>query len=324
MAFEALKEKAANKISTVTIGATKAEGGTRRTKITVGGESCLAFHLREGEMPNPPVIAMEVYDRAQMEWPAEIANVFGGKLKEPGAWAEKCVKECGAQMICLRLQSAHPDYGNASPNDCAKTVKEVLSAVDVPLIVCGPGQIEKDNEVLPVASQAAAGEKCLFGSAVQDNYKTLAASCLADGHSVIAQSPIDINIAKQVNILLSEMGIPGDRIVIDPTVGAVGYGIEYAYSIMERGRLAALGGDKMMAMPVICFVGRETWRAKESNVDQADVPTWGPAKERGILWEALTASVLLVAGADILVMRHPKSVELVREQLKGLLEKSGN
>ncbi len=312
MAIEVLKDKAAGAIATVTIGATKSEGGTRKSAVTVGGETCLPFHLKEGEMPHPPIIAMEICDRAQTDWPPEIERVFGAKLKDPPAWAEECEKKYGAQAICLRLLGAHSDYGNNSADDCVKTVKEVLSATTVPLIIVGPGQKDKDNDVMPACSQAAKGEKCLLGSATQDNYKTLAASCLADGHSIIGESPIDINIAKQVNILVSEMGLPPGRIVMDPTVGAVGYGIEYAYSIMERGRLAALGGDKMMAMPVICFVGKETWRAKEAKVDQSEVPAWGPARERGILWEAMTATVLLIAGADILVMRHPEAVEKVR------------
>jgi acetyl-CoA decarbonylase/synthase complex subunit delta len=154
--------------------------------------------------------------------------------------------------------------------------------------------------------------------ASQENYKTLAAACLADGHSLIGLSPLDINIAKQVNILVSDMGLPADRIVMYPTTGALGYGLEYTYSIMERGRLAALAGDKMMSMPVFCVIGPESWKAKEAKAADADAPQWGPAEERGILWEAVTATALLQAGADILLMRHPKAAQIVRGAVQRL------
>jgi acetyl-CoA decarbonylase/synthase complex subunit delta len=184
---------------------------------------------------------------------------------------------------------------------------DLLKKIDLPLIILGSGDDAKDNLVLPACCEAAKGERCLVGSAMQDNYKTLAAAALADGHNIIAESPIDINIAKQLNILISDMGLPLERIVINPTIGALGYGLEYAYSIMERARLAALAGDKTVASPFICFVGQEAWRAKEAKAPAAEFPQWGPESERGIVWEALTATALLQAGADILVMRHPQA-----------------
>jgi acetyl-CoA decarbonylase/synthase complex subunit delta len=159
------------------------------------------------------------------------------------------------------------------------------------------------------------------GSAVQDNYKTLTAAVLADGHNIIAESPIDINIAKQLNILISDMGLPLERIVINPTIGALGYGLEYAYSIMERARLAALAGDKTVACPFICFVGQEAWRVKEAKASQQEFPSWGPQLERGIIWEAMTATALIQAGADILVMRHPEAIEKVNEYIESLMAK---
>jgi acetyl-CoA decarbonylase/synthase complex subunit delta len=157
------------------------------------------------------------------------------------------------------------------------------------------------------------------GKAVQDNYKTIVAAALADGHNIIAESPIDINIAKQLNILISDMGLPLERIVIDPTIGALGYGLEYAYSIMERARLAALSGDKTVASPFICFVGQEAWRAKEAKASITEFPSWGPEEKRGILWETLTATALIQTGADILVMRHPKAVEKVNNYIESLM-----
>jgi acetyl-CoA decarbonylase/synthase complex subunit delta len=194
----------------------------------------------------------------------------------------------------------------------------LLKKVDCPLIIIGCGDDEKDNLILPVCSEVARAERCLIGSAVQDNYKTITASVLADGHNIIAESPIDINIAKQLNILISDMGLPLERIVINPTIGALGYGLEYAYSIMERARLAALSGDKTIASPFICFIGQESWRAKEAKVNASEFPAWGAEKERGIIWEAITATALIQAGADLLVMRHPMAIDKVNSYIENL------
>jgi acetyl-CoA decarbonylase/synthase complex subunit delta len=183
------------------------------------------------------------------------------------------------------------------------------------LIILGSGDDAKDNQLMPAVCEAAKGERCLIGSAVQDNYKTLAAAALADGHNLIAESPIDINIAKQLNILISDMGLPLDRIVINPTIGALGYGLEYAYSIMERARLAALAGDKSVASPFICFV------AQEARAPQEDVSSWGDQAKRGIAWETITAASLIQAGADILVMRHPQAVEEIRGYINELMNR---
>jgi acetyl-CoA decarbonylase/synthase complex subunit delta len=239
-------------------------------------------------------------------------------VHDPAAWAAKCVREYGAQLICLRLQSTHPDFGGRSPEEAAVTVKAVLAAVDVPLIIWGCDIDEVDNLVLPKCSEAAKGERCLLGTVKDDNYKTLTASCMADGHAIITESPLDINIAKQVNILVSEMGFPLDRVVMFPTTGGLGYGIEYAYSIQERGRLAVLSGDKMMAPPVICQIGEEAWRGKEAKATTEEAPQWGDATERGPLWEAMTAVTLLQAGSDVLVMRHPKAVALVKTMIASM------
>lgn len=192
--------------------------------------------------------------------------------------------------------------------------------MDVPLIIAGCDQPEKDNLVLPVCSQAAAGERCLIGAVTEDNYKTLVASCLADGHCLIGLSPIDINIAKQVNVLVTDMGFPLDRLVMYQTTGALGYGLEYTYSIQERGRLAALGSDRLMAVPVICMVGQEAWRAKEARASSEELPGWGDASERGVYWEIATATALLQAGSDLVVMRHPEATQAVRTVIDRLTD----
>lgn len=319
MALELVREKWSNAVQTVVIGATREEGGTRGSAVKCGGEEGLPFLFAEGKIPHRPVIAMEVLDTPPDDWPQALTSDLGSVITDPAEWAARCEKEFKADLICLRLSGAHPDAQNKSADELIKTVRDVLKATAIPLIIVGCGEDKRDNEILPLVCQAAKGERILIGEATQDSYKTLTASALADGHSIIAQSPIDINIAKQLNILISDMALPQDRIVINPTVGALGYGLEYAYSIMERARLAALSGDKMLSMPFICFVGYEAWRAKEARARQEEFPAWGGQSERGIIWEALTSTAFLQAGADILVMRHPKSMELVRNHIEELM-----
>ena len=311
MAAELMLEKWSGEVSTVTIGATKEEGGTRKHSVRIGGQKTLPFLFAEGSIPNKPVIAFEVWDTAPQDWPEQLSKEYQTVFKDPFAWAEKCVKDFNASLLCVRLQAAHPDSGNKSAEEEAKFISNLLKKVSVPLIILGCGDDAKDNLVLPLVSETAKGERCLIGNAVQDNYKTLTAAVLADGHNIIAESPIDINIAKQLNILISDMGLGLDRIVINPTIGALGYGLEYAYSIMERSRLAALSGDKTVSSPFICLAGQETWRAKEAK---------DSAKEQGIAWEIITAAALIQAGGDILVMRHPKAAAEIKKYIDNLFK----
>ena len=309
MAEELVSQKWSGRINEVVIG-------QEPSFVRIGGEEGLPFLFKEGKIPNRPRIAFEIWDIPPVDWPQELANSYKGVLGNTSEWAKMCVEQYQAELICLRMQGAHPDFGNKSSDEEAKLVEDLLSKVDVPLIIVGCGDDNKDNEIMPVCCQAARGKKCLVGNAVQDNYRTLTAAVLADGHNIIAESPIDINIAKQLNILISDMGLPAERIVINPTIGALGYGLEYAYSIMERARLAAFSGDRMLAMPFICFVGQEAWRAKEAKASQGEFPQWGSETERGIIWEATTAVALLQTGADILVMRHPRAVDCLRRYIK--------
>ena len=309
MALQLMKESWVGEISVVTIGATIGEGGSRAHVIKIGGEKSLPCLFQEGALPYKPEVAFEIWDIAPTDWPDELTKAYGDILNDPLAWAEKCVKEYNARSLCIRLQGSHPDLGNKSPEEEAGLIKKLLKKVNVPLIILGSGDDVKDSLLLPACSEAARGERCLIGSAVQDNYKTIAASVLADGHNIIAESPIDINIAKQLNILISDMGLALERIVIDPTIGALGYGLEYAYSIMERCRLAALSGDKTVANPFICFVGQEAWRAKEAKAERLN---------QGVMWEVLTATALIQAGADLLIMRHPLAIEKVSKYIDNL------
>lgn len=318
MAVEPVIEKWQGSVLEVAIGGRPETGGSRSSVLTLGGQSGLPFLTREGVMPNKPAVAFEVWDVPPGDWPPALTGQFSDVIGDPVAWAQKCVQAYGARAICLKLQGAHPDDGDKSPDEEARVLTKLLKSVSVPVILLGCGDDEKDNKVIPVCSEAAKGERLLIGSAVQDNYKTITAAVMADGHSLIAESPIDVNIAKQLNILITDMGLAPERIVINPTIGALGYGLEYAYSIMERCRLSALSGDKMLAMPFIGLVGQESWRVKEASTVEGEFPGFGSEKDRGIGWEAVTAAALLQSGCDLLVMRHPKAVEEINRYIDNL------
>ena len=306
-----IKEKWTNRINEVTIGATKEQGGTRGKTITVGGQTTLPFLTFEGEIPNKPVIAGYVSD-IPPEWPDVLNDAIGKEINSPVEWAQKCVQEYGVDLISLKLLGADPNTRDISPADCARVVEDVLKAVDVPLIIWGCGDEEKDNLILPECSQAARGENCLIGSARESNYRTVAAICKADGHKIISEAPVDINIGKQVNILLQDAGFDLKDLVMFQTTAALGYGLDYVYTILERARITGLKGDKLMAAPQICDVGGETWRVKEAVADEDALPGWGKLEKRGPMWEAACAGVYLQAGADILVMAHPAAIENIK------------
>jgi len=310
MAVQKITETWSSSVKVVTIGS-----GDKA--IQVGGETALPFLHSEGEMPHRPVIALEVYDMIPDGLPEPLLGVLGDVANDPVAWAKKGQEEWGADLVCLRLLK--PDSEEVSPEECAELAKAVKDAIDIPLIVWPMADDETNNKLYPACSQALAGEQCLFGTAKQENYRTLAATCIADGHNIIGESPLDINICKQVNILLSEMDLPTDRIVVYPTNGALGYGFEYAYSIMERTRLAALGGDQMMAMPVLAVIGWEVQRAKEVKATVEESPEWGAQAKRGIAWEVSTAIGYLQSGVDILTMCHPEAIKQVKDYINELM-----
>ena len=301
-------------VNKITLGDTQA--GTRTSTVTVGGAANVVYGGTAEQVGEKPVIALDVLDSPPTDWPDTLAYAYKDVLSDPVAWAKMCVDELGADLICLKFEGIHPDKGDLDAAHAVQVTRQVLGAVGVPVILWGCGNDEKDNQVMPKVSEAAKGENCLIGTVTEDNYKALTAVALADRHHLITEAPIDINIAKQVNILAADMGFPLEKIVTFQTTGALGYGIEYAYSIQERQRLAALSGDKMMACPIICDVGSESWRAKEAKA--VDVPEWGPADRRGPMWETATAICLLQAGADIIRMRHPDAVKTVREFINEL------
>ena len=312
MAFEVPKTSYSGKIKEVTLG-------KGNKAVTVGGETSYPFYLFEGVMPHLPKIAMEVWDCPPEEWAAAALEPFSGVTDDPVAWAKKCIDDYGAEMIALQLISTDPNGLNRGADEAAKVVKKVADAIDVPLIVWGTANNEKDTEVLRSVSELCQGKSLIIGPVAEANHKKIGASALAYHHTVIASTPIDINLAKQLNILLGNLGVPDEQLVIDPTASGIGYGIEYSYSVMERMRMAGLTQqDEKLQCPIICNIGKEVWKTKETKISEAENPKMGNAKKRGILMEAISAMTLLMAGADVLIMRHPESIKLIREMIAEL------
>ena len=312
MALEIPKTSYSGKIKEITLGK-----GDKSVKV--GGETAYPFYLFEGEMPNLPKIAMEVFDCPPEEWPEAALEPFAGVTDDPVAWAKKCVDDYGAEMICLQLLSTDPNGLDREVDKAAEVVKKVADAVDVPLIVWGTANHEKDTEVLRKVAEICQGRDLIIGPVEEGDHKRIGAAALAYHHTVVASTPIDINLAKQLNILLGNLGVPDDLLVMDSTVSGIGYGIEYAYSVMERVRMAALTQqDEKLQFPLICNIGREVWKSKEVKISEEEDPKLGDAKKRGILLEAMSAMVLLLAGGDVLIMRHPEAIRLVREMMTEL------
>lgn len=320
MNFEIPKETNPGKIVEVTIGATAKQGGTRSHTITIGGSTALPFHFFEGEHPHRPVIAMEVFDKVPAKYPASLMDYYRDVIDKPGEMAKKCVEEYEAELISVRLEGTHPEKGNKSAEEAAEIVKQVLESVSIPIIITGHSHFEKINEVMKKVCEATEGENCLINYVETDNYKTIAAACIAYNHTLVAQTPIDVNLAKQLNILLTDMNFPAEKIVVDPLTGTLGYGLEYTYSIMERIRNDGLGGDKMLAFPMLINPGYESSKVKEARVSREDYPEWGDQELRGAYWEIANAVSLLAVGAELLIMYHPKAVEVVKKNISEMFD----
>jgi acetyl-CoA decarbonylase/synthase complex subunit delta len=272
-------------------------------------------------MPHKPKIAMEIWDMEPDEWPEAALSPFKDVASDAAAWAKKCVDEYGAEIIVLQLKSTDPNGEDASPDDAAATVKKVLAAVDVPVMVWGTANTEKDEDVLKKIAEECQGENLVLGPVEDKNHKGIGAAAMGFGHSLIASSPIDVNLAKQCNILLENLGMPIDRMIIDPTTGGLGYGLEYSYSVMERIRMAALAqGDDKLQLPLINNLGNEVWKCKEAKQTIEEAPILGDPERRGILMEAVGAVAYLMSGSDVLIMRHPESIRLVKAYIDLIYE----
>ncbi|MCK4839407.1 MAG: acetyl-CoA decarbonylase/synthase complex subunit delta [Desulfobulbaceae bacterium] len=293
--------------------------GTGDNIIKVGGAETMPFQLYEGDVPNKPLIAMDILDYEPDEWPETLTRHFAGVMDNPVKWAQKCVNDYQADAICLSLMSTDPNGMNRSAADAAKVAAEVINSVDVPMILWGCGNGEKDTETLREITSIVGDKKVCLAPLSDANYRTIGATAMAFQHQMVAASPIDVNLAKQLNILLENLGVPLESVLIDPSVGALGYGIEYTYSVMERIRLAAMTQqDEKLQVPIICNLGREVWKAKETKLPTDDL--LGDQERRGVLMEAMTASCMLTAGGEVLIMRHPQAIALTKSLIDGLID----
>ena len=314
MAFEFYKESYTGNVREVTLGK-----GDKA--VVVGGETCYPFYHFEGNIPHKPRIAMEIWDMVPEDWAPAALEPFKDVVNDPAAWAKKCVEAYGAEMIVLQLKSVDPNGQNASAEEASAIVKKVLGAINVPLVIWGCANPAKDEAVLKQISEDCQGANLILGPVEDKNHKGIGASAMAYGHTLISSSPIDVNLAKQVNILLENLGVPMEKIIIDPTTGGLGYGLEYSYSVIERLRMAALAqGDDKLQLPVINNIGNEVWKCKEAKLSTDEAPALGDPEKRGILMEAVAAVVYLMAGSDVLIMRHPESIRLAKAYIDLLID----
>jgi len=280
--------------------------GKGNKSLKIGGENILPLHFfDEGSNPNPAKFALEILDMKPEDWPAHAVEPFKDVISDPISWAKKC-RGFAVDAVSLFLVSTDPAVKNAPADKAAALAKEVGEAIDVPLIVYGSGDEKKDVEVLSKVAEACDGMNLLIGPVLKENYEAVGKAILDHGHTAIAQSPLDINLLKELNVKLSKF-FPPDRIVIDPLSSALGYGMEYSYSLIERVKqIGIMTKDSMTMMPIIANLGAECWKTKQAKEN----------KEQGLLWEGITALSLLLAGANILVLRHPETLSLIKETME--------
>ncbi|MBN1104114.1 MAG: acetyl-CoA decarbonylase/synthase complex subunit delta [Deltaproteobacteria bacterium] len=315
MAFQIPKQPYSGKIGTTTIG-------TGDRAVTLGGSEVYPFHFFEGKLGNPPRIAMEIWDYdPSKDWPAAALAPFKDVVASPEKWAKKCVEEYGADLVVVQLKSTDPNGLDRSPSEAAEVAVKVLKAVDVPVMFWGTANNQKDEEVLKQISEANQGKNVALSPVEEANHKALGANALAYGQIIVGSSPIDVNLAKQLNILLGNLGVPLNKLIVDPTSGGLGYGMEYSYSVIERIRMAALTQeDDKLQVPIVCNVGNEIWKCKEAGLAAGDAPALGDPERRAILMECVAAVCYLHAGADVVILRHPESVRLVRSFIQLMIE----
>lgn len=314
LAFQPTKQVYSGRIREVVLG-------SGDNTVTIGGKAAYPFHSFEGEMSNPPRVAMEVWDKDPgAEWSPVARAPFGECLSDPVAWAKKCEEDFGAELIVVQTKSADPNGDNRPAAEVAEVVAKIAAAVKVPVVVWGVASHDKDTEVMRLVAEKCSGKNLAISPVEEGDYKQIGAACLGYGHTVVASSPIDVNLAKQLNILLSNLGVAGKDIVIDPTTGGLGYGLEYTYSVMERILQAALTQeDEKLQQPMIANIGNEIWKSKEANLSREDAPELGDPEKRAVLMEAVTAVDLLLAGADVVVLRHPGTVALVKGFIRKMM-----
>ncbi len=299
MEYEAPVEAYAGVVRELTIGKGK-------KSLKIGGENILPFHFfDQGSNPNPAKFALEIIDMEPQDWAQHLVEPFKDVIADPVKWAKKC-EEFGADAVFLRLVSTDPAVKDSSADGAADIAKEVAEAIDVPLIIYGSGDDRKDAEVLPKVAEACDGMNLLIGPVQKENYEVVGKALLDHGHNASALSPLDINLLKELNVKLCKF-FPAEKIVIDPESAALGYGMEYSFSLMERVKqIGIITKDNMTMMPIIGDLGAECWKTKQAKEN----------KEQALLWEGITVLSLLLAGANILVLRHPETLKLVKETIE--------
>ncbi|MCD7745917.1 MAG: acetyl-CoA decarbonylase/synthase complex subunit delta [Lachnospiraceae bacterium] len=313
MPFTAKSGKFNAKINTV-------EVGTGDKAIKLGGENVFPFYTFDDAIENAPKVGIEITDGGMENEPECVQNLYEGCTTVVDM-AKKAVTFDGVDFLSIRLEGGDPNGKNKSTEELIQIVKDVADAVDVPLVVCGCKNVEKDAELLDKAAAALDGKNAMILAAKEENYKTIGASAgLAYKQIVGAESAVDINLAKQLNVLLTQLGVDAKTIVMNAGTAAVGYGFDYVISTLDRVKAAALSqGDATLQMPIITPVASETWTVKESTASEEDMPEWGNLEERGIDMEVETAAAVLAAGSDAVILKHPESVRTIKAMISELI-----
>ena len=313
MSFTPKTAPCSGKINAVTLG-------TGDNAIVIGGQNVLPFYTFDAAIENAPKIGLEVSDLAS-QWEVASLKEFYAGCTTMADYAKKAESVEGCDFICLNFIGADPNGVNRSVADCVADAKAVAEVVTKPIVVMGCKNMEKDGELLGALAEALAGKNVLIMSAKNENYKTVGASvALANGQKLGAETADDINLAKQLNIMLKGLNVNPEAVVMDIGTAAVGYGYEYAASTFDRIRLAALAqGDADLQMPILAAVCNDTWGIKESTASEEDEPAWGCVEERAISMEIATATADLIGGADAVVLRHPASVATIKKFVSELI-----
>ena len=313
MSFVPKQQPYRGRINAVTLG-------TGDKAIVIGGQNVLPFYTFDAEMPNAPKIGIEISDMAG-EWTAPALKEFYAGCATMADYAKRAETMEGADFLCLHFESADPNGANRSVADCVADAKAVAEAVSMPIVVMGCKNIEKDGELFSKIAEALQGKNILVLSARSEDYKTVGASvALAYGQKVGAETADDINLAKQLNIMLKGLTVKPESIVMNVGTAAVGYGFEYVASTLDRIRLAALDqSDADLQMPIMSPVSPDAWSVKEATASEEDEPAWGNQEERGIAMEISTAAANLTGGADAVIMRHPAAVATIRKFISELV-----
>lgn len=314
MAFEPKTQAFNSSIATVTVG-------TGDKAVTFGGVNVLPFYSFDAPITNAPKIGVEITDLGMADYTQPGLQEFYKGCTTPAEMAKRAEDMPGASFLCLHFVGADPNGENRSVEDCVEIAKSVAAATDLPMVIMGCKNIEKDAELFSKVSEALQGKNILVLSAREEDYKNVGASAaLAYGQKIGAESAVDINLAKQLNVLIGQLGVPSTSVVMNPGTAAAGYGYEYVASTLDRIRAAALAqGDDQLQMPIVTPISDETWSVKESITAEADAPEWGSTEERGIEMEITTAAACLASGSDAVIMRHPASIKTISAMIEALV-----